>query len=272
MEKTDYLSANRDNWDERVAIHWASAEYNVRRYIEDPEAISDVVEFDRTEIGDVAGKRLLHLQCHIGNDTLSWARLGATVTGVDFSPKAIDAARRLSRESGTPGRFLVSELYDSPSHLNEEFDVVYTSVGAICWLPDIGGWARVVSTFLKPGGTFYMREGHPIMWGIDWDEENLLSIAEPYFGGTGPIGYEEDTTYAGEGKLKNTVQYNFKHALSETVTALINSGLRIELFREHQFCEWRGIPHLRQDEDGKWRLPEPRDRLPLMFSIRAVKA
>ena len=272
MDSSEYLSANKAHWDEAVDIHWGSAEYNVRRYIDDPEAISEVVEFDRTEIGEVAGKRLLHLQCHIGTDTLSWARLGASVTGIDFSPKAIEAARRLSRESGTPGRFIVAELYDSPSRLNEEFDVVYTGVGAICWLPDIDSWARVVSTFLKPGGTFHMREGHPMMWGLDWDEENLLSIVEPYFGGTGPIRYEEDTSYAGEGKMKNTVQYNFFQGLGEIVTALIDAGLRIELFREHQFCEWQGIPHLRKSEDGRWRLPDRPERLPLMFSVRAVKS
>ena len=271
-EGTEYLSANQANWDERVDIHWGSAEYNVQRYIEDPEAISGEVSFDQTEIGEVAGKRLLHLQCHIGTDTLSWARLGATVTGVDFSPKAIDAARRLSRESGTPGRFVVSELYDSPSQLKEEFDIVYTGVGAICWLPDIDGWAQVVSTFLKPGGTFYMREGHPIMWGLDWDEENLLSIVEPYLGGTGPIGYEDDTTYAGEGKMKNTVRYNFKHGLGEIVTALIDAGLRIEFLREHQFCDWQGIPHLRKGDDRWWRLPDQPERLPLMYSVRAVKS
>lgn len=272
MESTEHLSANRANWDERVDIHWGSAEYDVQRYIDDPMAISDVVEFDRTEIGEVSGKRLLHLQCHIGTDTLSWARLGATVTGVDFSPKAIDAARRLSRESGTPGRFVVSELYDSPSQLKEEFDVVYTGVGAINWLPDIDGWARVVSTFLKPGGTFYMREGHPMMSALDWDEEHLLSIVEPYFGGTGPIDDGEDTSYAGEGKLRNAVSYNFMHGLGETVTALINAGLRIEFLREHQACEWEGIPHLRKGQDGKWRLPDQPERLPLMFSVRAVKS
>lgn len=181
MPLDEQRRTNRDNWDSRVEIHYGSESYGIEKYIADPNHLSGVVTFDSSKLTDVSGKSLLHLQCHIGTDTLSWARLGAEVTGVDFSEKSLEAARRLSVDSQTPGRFVLSELYDSPRVLPETFDIVYTGVGAICWLPDIRGWAEVVAAFLKPGGVFYMREGHPIMWALDWEDEEKLSITHPYF-------------------------------------------------------------------------------------------
>jgi SAM-dependent methyltransferase len=154
MELDEYRAANLANWNDRVPIHWDSDGYKIRNYVDDPEYVSDVIQFDRDrdELGDVSGKTLLHLQCHIGTDTLGWARSGASVTGVDFSESAITAARKLSAESNTPGEFVVAELYDSPNALpGRQFDIVYTGVGALCWLPDIDGWAKVVAHFFLAG-------------------------------------------------------------------------------------------------------------------------
>jgi SAM-dependent methyltransferase len=267
-----YRETIRANWDSRVDIHYRSDDYGVDRYVSDPAHLSGVVRFDSQKLGDVEGKRLLHLQCHIGTDTISWARLGATVTGVDFSGKSIDAARRLSRDSNTPARFLVSELYDSPGVLDETFDVVYTGVGAVNWLPDIRGWAEVVSGFLDRGGVFYMREGHPIAWALDFSETEDLVIRYPYFEQAEPFAWSEDTTYAGDGTLDSPDTYEWSHGMAETVQALIDAGLRIDRIEEYDSCEWQMLPQMIRCDDGLWRLPEGRERLPFMWSVLATKA
>src|SRR4030042_1127028 len=166
MPLDEHRRANRDNWDDRVPIHWDSPVYDTAGFIAAPGRVSTEVVVDASQVGNVRGKRLLHLQCHMGKDTLSWARLGAEVTGVDFSEPPIAAARRLSAESGTPGRFVVAELYDAPRVLPETFDVVYTGVGALNWLPDIARWGEVVAGFLAPGGLFYIREAHPVLFSL----------------------------------------------------------------------------------------------------------
>ncbi|MBW2256613.1 MAG: class I SAM-dependent methyltransferase [Deltaproteobacteria bacterium] len=268
-----HRAANRDNWDDRVAIHWDSTEYDAGGFIADPTRLSDVVAFDRDYLGDVNGKRLVHLQCHIGKDTLSWARLGAEVTGVDFSEAGIAAARRLSAESGTPGRFVLSEVYDAPAVLGERFDIVYTGVGALNWLPDITGWARVVAALLEPGGTLYLREGHPMLWGLEWREDggDALVVRFPYFETVDPVSWDEDSTYAGDGKVAHTRTYEWNHGIAEIITALMDAGLTLTALREHRSLEWQGQPHMERGDDGLWRLPEhQRDLVPLMYSLTAV--
>ena len=206
----EYREANRRNWDERVAIHWGPDGYDAPGFIADPTRVSEVVAFDHAYLGDVAGKRLLHLQCHFGKDTLSWARLGAEVTGVDFSEQAIAAARRLSEESGTPGRFVVAELYDTPGVLaGERFDIVYTGVGAINWLPDIAAWGAVVATMLAPGGRFFIRDAHPVLGSLDWPEDgsDRLELRFDYFETPDPVPWDEAATYAGSGTVANTRTY-----------------------------------------------------------------
>ena len=167
MPLDQFRGTNLENWEDRVPLHAASHGYGLDRYRTDPDHISTIVAFDRDYVGDVGGARLLHLQCHIGTDTISWARLGAEATGVDFSPGSLGVARALSKESGTPARFVLSEFYEAPAAIpSETFDVVYTGVGALNWLPDIAGWARVVAGFLAPGGLFYIRENHPVLWAL----------------------------------------------------------------------------------------------------------
>ncbi|MFQ5555164.1 MAG: class I SAM-dependent methyltransferase [Acidimicrobiia bacterium] len=263
---------NRDNWDDRVAIHWGPDGYDAPGFIADPSRISGTVEADRDVLGDVAGKRLLHLQCHFGKDTLSWARLGAVVTGIDFSPKAITAARRMSAESGTPGRFIESELYAAPEVLDEQFDIVVTGVGAINWLPDIRGWADVVDHFLAPGGTFYLREGHPMLWSLDHERaDDLLVVRHPYF--EGPVQtWDDAVSYAGTGMVEHTRHHEWSHGLSEVIGSLLDVGLTLTHFAEHREVEWPGLDLMKEGSDGRWRLPLPlRDRVPLMYTVMATK-
>jgi len=271
----EFRRANRANWDDRVAVHWQPDGYDAPGFAADPSRITGVVQRDRESVGDVTAKTLLHLQCHFGMDTLSWARLGAEVTGIDFSERAVDAARRLSEESGTPGRFVVCDVYDTPRALpGEQFDIVYTGVGALNWLPDIARWGEVVDAMLAPGGVVYLREGHPVLWSLAWDEgaPETLAIAYPYFETPDPVPWDDDTTYLGSGTISHTRTYEWNHGLAEVIGALTDRGLSIELFVEHRALEWQGHPSMTESEDGLWRLPEDkRDLVPVMYSLRSRK-
>ncbi len=272
MPVDEFMETNRANWDSRAAIHYGSDIYGIQRFLDDPNFVGEVASFDAERMPPLTGKKLLHLQCHIGTDTIGLARHGAEVTGVDISPKSIELARQLSEESGTPARFLVSEMYDAPSVLGEPFDVVYTGVGAICWLPDIAEWGRVVGSFLEPGGIFYMREAHPIVWTIDDErDDDEIVIKWPYFEIDKPTYWEEETTYAGEGVLTSKGSYEWNHGVAEVLQALIDAGLRIDRVEDYDSLEWESGPINQLGEDGRFRLKEGRERLPLMWSILATK-
>lgn len=267
-----FREANRKNWNDRVPVHLEAWGYSMAKFVEDPNYIADGVEIQRSELGSVEGKSLLHLQCQLGTDALSWARLGASVTGMDFSERAIAAAKKLFEDCNTPGRFFVAELYESRSVLDEQFDIVYTGGGALIWLPDIKGWAKVMSAFLKPGGTFYINDFHPVMLSLDLGrDDGLLSITRNYFETDEPESIDEATSYAGSGVISNTRHFNWNHGIGEITTALIDAGLRIEFVREFQFVGYQGVPALEKPDEDWWRLPDHRERLPLAFSIRAVK-
>lgn len=268
-----YTTDNLANWDDRVAIHAASDLYAIDRLVSDPDHLSSIVVFDREYLGDVSGKTLLHPQCHIGTDTLSWAKLGASVTGIDFSGAALEVARDAGSQLGVDARFIESELIASPDVLKDTFDIVYTGVGAICWMPGIDQWAETMATFTRPGGTFYIREGHPVLWALDYErEDDLLSITEHYFEQGRPSTWQDSETYAGEGTLEHVTTHSWNHGLGEIFTALTNSGFVIDIFEEHRFLEWQALPHM-VEVDGVWVLPEAqRDLVPLMYSLRATKA
>ena len=269
----EYRAANRENWDDRVAIHVRPDGYDAAGFAADPERITNVVQWDATVLGDVRGKRLLHLQCHFGMDTLSWARLGARVTGVDFSGKAIEAARALSDGAGLPSHFVVAELYESPTVLvGEAFDIVYTGVGAINWLPDIAGWAKVVAHFVAPGGTFYIRDAHPALQALDWEAIDSLVLGLPYFETDEPFAWDEETTYSGEGTVEHTRTYEWNHGLGEIFTALTDAGLRVTMMAEHRELEWQGHPMMVQGADRRWRFPGVfADRIPAMVTMMVVR-
>jgi SAM-dependent methyltransferase len=230
-----------------------------------------VVTYDRPWLGDLTGLDAVHLQCHIGTDTISLARLGARMTGVDFSPGALDVARGLALEAGVDARFVESELYAVPEVLGPDFDLVYTGVGALNWLPDIAGWGRVVAALLRPGGRLYVRDGHPMMYTLfDGIDDDVLRVTMPYFEGQ-ELHWFNDKTYTDGPAVAHPGQYEWNHALSEIVQSVINAGLTLTALREHRECEWKGLAHLVEGPDGKFRLAEGTDRLPLMFTLEAKR-
>jgi SAM-dependent methyltransferase len=262
----DEMSTNRRWWDGATPVHLRSRSYDVDGF---RKGASSLLPMELGELGDVSGKDLLHLQCHFGMDTLSWARRGARVTGVDFSPEAITTARDLAAEVGLEARFIESNVYDLPNILDQRFDIVYTGYGAICWLPDLDRWAQVIARFLRPGGVFYIVEAHPMTSLIDEHVTDRVELTGRYFG-RGPVRYESPDTYTDSDKpLKEQVTYSWDHPLSEIVTSLTSAGLHVEWLHESRLGFFRGHPWMRKRQDGHWEFPEEVSDMPLTFSLRA---
>ncbi|HLF77391.1 MAG TPA: class I SAM-dependent methyltransferase [Dehalococcoidia bacterium] len=267
----DYIETNRAHWDEVVRLHAASEFYDVPSF---KAGRSTLLAVERTEVGDVRGKTLLHLQCHFGMDTLSWAREGAIVTGVDFSPAAISTARALASELGIEARFVESNIYDLPKVLAGSFDIVFASYGVVCWLPDFPAWARIAASYVKPGGFFYLIDGHPLFAAIDDDAKTEgLRLLYPYLTTGVPQPYPEvDGSYAAmDAKLEHRETTDFTHDLGEVVTSLIQCGLQLEFLREWPLCAWQALPKMTRSDDDYWRLPESEPAVPFMYSLRARK-
>ncbi len=269
------MSTNRANWDSRVPVHTAPDGYRLERLIEDPEALSDVVTFERGYLGDLSGLDLIHLQSHLGTDTVSLARLGANVTGLDFSEPAVAAATDLARRCGIEASFVVGDLHQAPAILGQTYDMVYTGVGAINWLPDIRAWAAVVAELLRPGGRFHMTEGHPgvMIYSDDATADHML-IEYPYFEGQPAMEFESETSYAGSGTVASPRSYEWAHNLGAIIQALIDAGLIIDRFDEHQELAWPFLPWMETvpGRDGWYRFPAGlRNSVPLMFTLQARK-
>jgi len=268
MSGTDdgWLELNRLAWDERVPLHASSAFYDNETFV---AGRSSLRSFEVHEVGDVAGRTLLHLQCHFGQDTLSWARLGATVTGLDFSAPAIAEARRLADEIGVSAEFVVANVYDAVDALGgRTFDVVYTGLGALVWLPDIVRWAQVCAQLVRPGGRFYLAEFHPITETLD---DERLEVVEPYFR---PEGHRWETpgSYVdAEAATEHNATWEWTHPLGEVVTALVDAGLRLRFLHEHPITLWQRFPFLERRGDGTYHLPAGMPSLPLMYSLVADK-
>jgi SAM-dependent methyltransferase len=266
----EYRAANFRNWESRVPVHAASQTYDLSGLAADPHALSGVVAFDSPWLGDLHGLDAVHLQCHIGTDTVSLARLGARVTGVDFSPGALAVARDLASACAVEACFVESELYAVPDVLRADFDLVYTGVGALCWLPDISGWARVVAGLLRPGGRLYLRDAHPMLMTMEWGrEDELLVVAEPYFEGKAE-GWESAQTYTDGPDVDSPEMFQWHHGLGEIVQAVIEAGLSVTALREQAECEWQALSWMVEAGAGRYRLPEGAERLPLMFTLEAV--
>jgi SAM-dependent methyltransferase len=262
----DYLAANRARWDEVAPQHARAAFYDLEGFRAGKSSLHSI---EREELGPVRGKSLLHLQCHFGLDTLSWARLGAKVAGLDFSPVAIEIARSLSVELEIPSDFVCTSVYDAPAVIDRQFDIVFTSYGVLVWLPDLTRWARVIARFLRPGGVFCVVEHHPLLHTLDLDASELR-VASSYFHSDQPVAYKTDESYAGATIRSVPEAFEWQHTLSDVVSALLGAGLAIQSLREYPVCTWRASPLMVQDPEGWWRWPPGVPELPLMFSLKAI--
>jgi len=260
--------SNRALWDEVARVHVRA--YKEVQLLRDGAEILDEIEL--REVGDVRGKRLLHLQCHIGTDTLAWARHGAIVTGVDFSGEAIACAEGLRDELRLAARFIQSNVYDLPDILREQFDIVYTSRGVLCWLRDLNDWAQVVARFLVPGGVFYLMESHPILNALEERSPGELAFVHPYFHCPRPTRWEAgEPDYADPSHRLKHPAHEWIWGLSDLLNAVPGAGLRIEFVNEYDREFFRRFPSM-TSEDGRWfRLPQYAGMLPLLFTLRARK-
>jgi SAM-dependent methyltransferase len=267
----EWMPANRRNWDERAAIHVENRTgfYSIDRL----KAGEDILHaIEAAEIGDVTGKRLIHLQCHIGLDTLCLARRGAVATGLDFSPTAIAAARALASELAIPAEFVESDVYAARERLTGTFDIAFVTWGTICWLPDIRRWARVVAGVLSVGGVLYLADAHPSALALEEIDGRILPHYPWRVPAEAPLKFEDAQTYTGDPtELVQKRNYEWIHPLSDIVTGLIEAGLELEFLHEHEQLPWKLFPSMVSDGDRLFRLSADAVPIPLSFSLKARK-
>jgi ubiquinone/menaquinone biosynthesis C-methylase UbiE len=258
--------SNQELWDEVAPVHLkAYKEVQLLR-----EGGTSLDEIELREIGDVRGKTLLHLQCHIGTDTLSWARQGARVTGVDFSAQSIACARQLRQELQLEANFIQSNVYELRTKLNERFDIVYTSRGVLCWLRDLDQWAQIVAHFLKPEGVFYIMETHPLCDIFEETKPGELSIIYPYFHRPEPAVWDDDAPDYADGEyIPEHPSYEWSWSVGEILNALIKAGLQIESFNEYERLFFRRYPGMASDYERWYHFPQYAGKLPLLFTLKA---
>lgn len=270
------MATNMANWNARVPVHLGPNGYGIDRLVDNPQAITEVVQFDRPYLGDLTGSELVHLQCHLGTDTVSLSRLGASITGLDFSGDAIASARDLAERCGIDARFVESNVYEAVEALGQTYDVVYTGVGAINWLPDIAQWARVAAALIKPGGRFHMTEGHPMamIYSDDATPDNML-IEYPYFDGSPGMRFSYSESYLGGGEVVSPDMVEWSHNIGSVVQALIDAGLVIDRLDEHRELPWPFLPWMEPvpERDGWFRFPQERlqQAVALSYTIAAHK-
>jgi len=264
MEHLDYLSINRKLWNERTRHHLASDFYDVDRFLKGANSLKQI-ELDL--LGDVTGKTILHLQCHFGQDSLSLARMGGTVTGVDLADEAIKAARSLSEQMDAKARFICCDIYDLPNHLNEKFDIVFTTYGTIGWFPDLDKWAALIANYLQPGGSLIFADFHPVVWMFD---SSFSNIQYSYFN-VGPIIEQEEGTYADAGAAISLQSVGWNHPLDEVIAALLRHGLALQHFREYDHSPYNVFSNMVEVAPGKFQLTGKEGKLPLVYSLVCIK-
>jgi ubiquinone/menaquinone biosynthesis C-methylase UbiE len=263
----DYLSINQNLWNKKTDIHYNSDFYNVKSFI-NGESSLNAIELEL--LGDIKGKSILHLQCHFGMDTISLSRLGANVTGIDLSDKAIEKAKGLAKQTGTDTTFIESDIYALKEKLNKKFDIVFTSYGAIGWLPDMNKWANIVQHFLKPSGMFVMVEFHPVVWMFSYD---FSKIEYNYFGGE-PIIEEQEGTYTDEDEKSSIKEksVSWNHSMSEVIDALLNNGLGLKHLSEYDYSPYNCFENTVEFKKGKYQIKGLQGMLPMVYAIVATKA
>jgi SAM-dependent methyltransferase len=272
VHMTDYVDINRRNWDERAAIHArdSTGDYMLERFRAGEDALHAI---EAAELGDIKGKRVLHLQCHIGRDTLCLVRRGATATGLDFSPAALRVARRLSEETGLTADFVEGTVDQAPELTPGPFDLVFTTWGTICWLPDVKTWAKVIAAVLAPGGELYFADAHPGFAVLEEDAGRLVPSFDFQTPAERPLQFTNETTYTGDPTImSHQSTREWIHSLSAVLGGLIDAGLTMTMFREHEVLPWQGLKCLVPAPDRMWRLPDGVPRIPLSYSVRARKS
>lgn len=259
----NYLTINRAAWNEKVNVHFKSDFYDVKGFLAGNTSLKEI---ELELLGDISGKKILHLQCHFGQDTLSLGRIGAEVTGVDLSDRAIEKANELAHDAGIEAHFICCDIYDLPNHLDEEFDIVFTSYGTIGWLPDLAKWAAVIRHFLKPGGQFIFVEFHPVVWMFDDDFQN---VAYNYFNKEVILETEVGTYADREADIHGDyVMWN--HDLSEVINSLLEAGLQLDSFNEFNYSPFNCFKHTVEYEPGRFRIEHLGDRIPMTYSLKAT--
>lgn len=260
----EYFEANKELWNQRTVVHKDSSFYNLAGF-KNGETVLTPIELK--ELGDVGGKTMLHLQCHFGMDSLDWARRGALVTGVDLSDNAIQEATQLNKELGLNARFVCSNVYDTSLHVKEFFDIVFTSYGTIGWLPDLQPWANMIAERLKPGGVFYMADFHPVLWMFDDDFTHIKYSYE----NKEVIVTESEGTYTDRNADIKAKEYGWNHSISDLLNALIQAGLSINSFNEFLFSPYPCFRNTVEVEKGRWHIKGLEGKIPMMYSLKAVK-
>ena len=268
-----WFEDNRANWDDRAAVHEASG-YGIERLIADPDHISAEVAQDRERLGGLTGLDVIHLQCHLGTDSIGLKRLGARrVVGVDLSPESLRRAREISDRAGTEVEYVEANVYDARAAVEGSFDLVYTSIGVLCWLPDVAGWAAVIASLLRPGGRFLLRDDHPMFMAIGEDVSHGLRIEQPYFQRELPMTWDDDTSYVeapeGAPRITHGTNHQWNHSIGEVLGALLAAELVLDSFEETSFSAWMPWPELMVQEGDRYRLREDPDRLPLQYVLTA---
>lgn len=264
MKKQDYLKVNKKTWNDKTDVHIASDFYDNEAFLKGKSTLNKI---ELELLGDIKGKKILHLQCHFGQDTMTFSRMGAKATGVDLSDRAIERAREFTTQLELDTKFVCCDIYDAPKHINEKFDIVFTSYGTIGWLPDLDKWANVVGHFLKKGGKFVMADFHPVVWMFDND---FKEVHYNYFNSDAIIE-EEMGTYAERGAEIENKTISWNHSTSELLNALIKNGLNIQAFNEFDYSPYRCFNHIEEVEKGTFRIAHLGNKIPMVYSILAIK-
>jgi len=265
----NYFDTNLKRWNELVNINAKSKFYDLEGF---KAGKTSLLSIEREELTEVKGKTLLHLQCHFGMETLSWAREGAIVTGIDFSENAITLARSLSEELEIPASFIHSNIYDLPHVLDNKFDIVFTSYGVIGWLPDLNKWAEIIDNFLKADGTFYLIENHPFGNLIDEKYKDDFKIGYNYFNDGKPYRFDEIGSYVdANAKIKNKTTYDWFHPMEDIINALLQVNFKLLFLHEFPFSFFQIHPDMKRREDGYWEFQTFKHSIPMMFSLKAKK-
>lgn len=268
-----WFEDNRANWDDRAALHEASG-YGIQELIANPHHISAEVAQDRERLGDLTGLDVIHLQCHLGTDSVGLKRLGARrVVGVDLSPESLRRAREIARRAETDVEFVEANVYDAREAVGGSFDLVYTSIGVLCWLPDVAEWARVVASLLSPGGRFLLRDDHPMFMAIGEDVSTGLRIEQPYFQRPDPMTWDDAGSYVetpqNAPEFVHGRNHQWNHSIGEILTAVLDAGLVLDSFEETPYSAWTPWPELMVREGDRYRLREDPDRVPLQYVLTA---